>query len=46
MTTNMQLSSGPTRGGTRGTSYPGPGGTGARKNESTHAKFSYNQAQS
>jgi len=35
----------PTRGGTKGTSYPGPAGTGAREYESTHDKLFCNQAQ-
>jgi len=30
---------------TGGTSYPGPGGTGDREDESTQAKFFCNQAQ-
>jgi len=30
---------------TGGTSYKGPGGTGARKDKSTHAKFFCNQVQ-
>jgi len=32
-------------GSTKGTLYPGPVGTGARADESTHAKFFFNQAQ-
>lgn len=36
---------GPTRGGTRGTSYPGPVGTRAREHESAHIKFFCNQTQ-
>jgi len=32
-------------GGTRGTTYPGPAGTGARENESTHAQFLFEQGQ-
>ena len=39
------LSSGPTRGGTKGTSYPGPVGTGTREDKSAQAKFFCNQAQ-
>jgi len=36
---------GPTRGGTRGTLYPGPKSNGAQEYESAHVKFFYNQAQ-
>jgi len=39
------VAAGPTRGGTRGTLYPGPAGSGAREDESTHAKIYFGQAQ-
>ena len=39
-----RLAAGSKRGGTSGTLCPGPVGTGAREDESAHAKFFFNQA--